>query len=658
MTTRICLIVAVVLAGAATASAQADGPVMPAAPAPPFACKPSKNVVCGPVAPPALNAAIGSYQRTLDSPRVRRGLGLPSPRQLFGRAGAHAETLADGRLARASSAAPTATTARAAGAGGLQAVGSVGGVKVQATPAPGLGAGVDLVDYADRITGPHGTQTRSVRFTATAAACPIAATGTSNVGTDVGNFLAAEHIVTTQRSGHLEITTDFTIDTTGSREFWGTVNGNAALTGIDPKPDAFARILRVRRTRDLRTGRTYREKPLEERYEIASLYPLGMQAANGSFERLIQQYTNANSNDPADAVVPDRLLDEGAFEAAAQTFMLAVGAKAWDVYKQAEQQWRTPNRCVEAHGDAPDRLIPGQSVNVHVSATSKRGDPPQSLRAYAHFAPYVSAGLTVDPYAFVEPDANVAAAFTVTPPAQAWPDSDPERLRILFYSTGGIGEVDTDLRAQTLPINYRVLSASYSVRTKASQPGGICAGFGGTSGTLMFSGDSNGVTQDIDSTHTIDGNVLDGSSLSGPLHGGIFAKATMTVGEQFAGCKTDYTTQHLVSCSVSYGPTTLPGATTIGFHIQVPDPASGQANLQWQVNAPGAADASQDNCETSIQGYPPHDRTVQTAPLSQLLSTAPQTFTFTQSVHLDQDAFGKPASIDYDWTYTITVQRI
>jgi hypothetical protein len=97
---------------------------------------------------------------------------------------------------------------------------------------------------------------------------------------------------------------------------------------------------------------------------------------------------------------------------------------------------------------------------------------------------------------------------------------------------------------------------------------------------------------------------------------------------------------------------------TIGFDIQVPDPASGRANLQWLVNAPGVADPTQDNCNSAIIGSPPRDAMVQTAPLSQLLSTDPQTYTFTRSVHLDQNGFGGPASIDYDWTYSITVQRV
>jgi hypothetical protein len=586
---------------------------------------------------------------------MRRGLGVPSLRRLFGKAGARAGALADGRLARVPR--PTASTTRAGGAAALRPVGSVGAVKVQASSAPGLGAGVDQIGYTDRIYGPRGSQTRSIRFTATADACPIAATGTDNVGKDVGKLLAAEHIVTVERSGRAELTTDFTIDMVGSREVWGLVNGNADLTYIEPnpKPIVYTRIRRVRRMRDLRTGRTYREKPLEIKYELKMISPLAMDS--GEFGRFIEKYADANGDDPADAILSDRLLNKSAFESAALTFMTAVESKTRTIFERAEQEWRTPNRCVQVQSNMPDRLIPGQSVKVHVTAASRRGDPAQNLRSYAHYAPYKSAGLTVDPYAFVEPDANVAHDFTVTPPSQAWPDSSPERLRIVLYSTGGIGEVDADLQAQTLPIRYRVLDATYAVHASGSAPGGRCAPLGGTSGSLTLTGTSDGVVQDINDSNTIWGNVLEGQSMSGPLFGGIYAKARTTISSQLSGCEYDQL-HHLQACSRNTPPTLLPNPFTIGFSMQVQDPGSGVAAAHWQVLAPGPGDGGNPVCDVSMHQQLPYDKTNQAIPLSKLLSTQPQTFTYGDSIHFDQDQNGNPASIDYDWTYTITVQRI
>jgi len=60
----------------------------------------ARNVVCGPAQPVSLGSALAGYEAALRSDRGRRGLGMPSLRQLFGPAGARAEALADGRLAR------------------------------------------------------------------------------------------------------------------------------------------------------------------------------------------------------------------------------------------------------------------------------------------------------------------------------------------------------------------------------------------------------------------------------------------------------------------------------------------------------------------------------------------------------------------------------
>ena len=649
------LVVMALLALPAAASAQSDAPAMSFVRAPEVVCKASKSQVCVPAEPLELRSALARYTKTLRSDRVRRGLALPSLRRLFGRAGVRAAALADGRLARVpNSSTGAAASTRATAAAALRPVGSVGAVKVQATPAPGLGAGVDQIQYTDRIYGPGGSQTRSIRFTATADACPVAAAG-DTVGRDIGNLLAAEHIVTVERTGRYELTTDFTIDIVGSRETWGLVNGNAELTYIEPnpKPTTYARIRRVRRMRDLRTGRTYRERPLELKYELQFISPLVMEGGFGNF---IERYGNRNDDDPADAVLSDRLLNEDAFEAAARTFMTAVESKTRPIFERAEQQWRTPNRCVLVNSDAPARLIPGQSVKVHVSATSKRGDPAQNLRNSAHYAPYWSVGLTVDPNAFVEADANVAHDFTVTPPAQAWPDDDPERLRIVFWSTAGIGEIDTDLRAQTLPIRFRVLEASYRAHSEGSQPGGKCAPLGGTSGQLTLTGSSAGVVQDIDDTHTIHGNILEGQSLNGPLFGGIYAKARTTISSQLSGCEYDSSFQ-LKTCTRNNPPTNLPNPFTIGFEMHVPNPASGEVLAHWQVLAPGPGDAGNPVCDVSMYHHIPYEETAQTFPLSKLLAPGPQTFTFSKSIHFDQDEFGKPASIDYVWTYSITVER-
>jgi hypothetical protein len=639
MKTCICVLATLLLGLPLTASAVADS-----APA----CGAAKGDVCGPAQPLALGSAVSGYTTALRSDRTRRGLGLPSLRRLFGKAGPRAQTLADGRLAAAPATAASSGRARAAATAGLARVGAVGNVTVRASVAPGLGAGVDEISFTDQIKGPHGSQTRSIRFTATADACPAAAAGNDNVGKDHGNLLAAEHIVTVQRARGLEIKTDFTVDITGDHEIWGQVNPRAELRGIDPSltPIPYARIRRVRTARDLRSGRTFREKPFELRYELQSISPLWM---DGGFGGFIDKYGNANDDDPADAVVSDRLLNEDAFEAAARTFMTAVESKVRVVFERAETQWRTPNRCLDVRSDAPAQLVPGQSIKVHVSATSKRGDPAASVRSYARYVPYKSAGLGVDPFTFVEPDPDMGADFKVTPPAQAWPDGSPERLQVMLYSTAGIGETDTDFTAQTLPIRWHVLDASMTVHSRGSMPGGTCAAFGGTSGWTTITGTGTGVAQEDPNT------TLGRMTPNGPLSGGIWGKAAAKFSDQINGCKSG--ASGLEPCSMSAADFALPNPFNFGFTIQVPDPASGQAKIHWLVVVPGVGDIGKLPCGVGIANYIPYDKTTQSMPLARLMSTEPQTFTYVDSIHWDQDASGRPASIDYDWRYSITVQR-
>jgi hypothetical protein len=285
---------------------------------------------------------------------------------------------------------------------------------------------------------------------------------------------------------------------------------------------------------------------------------------------------------------------------------------------------------------------------VHVSATSKRGDPVANLRAYAHFAPQRSDQLTVDPFAFVEPDANAAYDFTVTAPSQAWPDSSPLRLQVMFYSTAGIGEADTDFKAQTMPIHYRVLSTSYVTHLHASQPAGTCAAFGGTSGSQTFIGASTGPVPDGGS------NTLDsyGRGLTGPWSGELFGLTDAKESLQLNGCDAD-ASGHLRACSGGY--TDAPTRWNVGFSIAVPNPASGEAKLHWLLLAPGIVDQN-GTCGVQFIGAVPYEKTTQTVPLARLLGTDPQTFAYSDSIHLDRDGLGKPVSIDYDWSFSITVQ--
>jgi hypothetical protein len=221
----------------------------------------------------------------------------------------------------------------------------------------------------------------------------------------------------------------------------------------------------------------------------------------------------------------------------------------------------------------------------------------------------------------------------------------------MLYSTGGIGQVDQDFTAQTLPVHYRILGASFTTHSKGSQPGGRCAAFGGTSGYTTLTGTLTGPAQD-DPTNKLDYV----TTATGPLSGGIYAKAASTITTEIDGCEFG-PSGHLQACTRSSAGVPLSAAFNIGFNIWVPTQGSGDATIHWMANVAGFTDHLS-TCGVSI--YIPaisYDRTTLTIPTSKLLSTDPQTYTLSDSIHFDHDSSGTPASIDEDWSYSITVQR-
>jgi hypothetical protein len=199
------------------------------------------------------------------------------------------------------------------------------------------------------------------------------------------------------------------------------------------------------------------------------------------------------------------------------------------------------------------------------------------------------------------------------------------------------------------PVQYRVLSASITEHVTASQPGGLCAGFGGTSGSQTIAGTSTGPAPDDDR------NQLAPISTGGPLSGQISGLTAATISDQGSGCKFASTGQ-LQRCSYAYSNVPFGGPLAVSFNIWAPSLASGQATLDWVLLDP-AVGSPADPCDVSIAGQIPFDTRTQTVPLARLLSPDPQTFTLAGSSHLDHDNIGRPASIDYDWNLTLTVQR-
>jgi hypothetical protein len=197
------------------------------------------------------------------------------------------------------------------------------------------------------------------------------------------------------------------------------------------------------------------------------------------------------------------------------------------------------------------------------------------------------------------------------------------------------------------PAQYRVLSASITEHTTASEPGGLCRDFGGTSGSETWTGQLTGPAPDVET------NKLAPDSTS-QLTGQIYAQAPATRTYQGSGCKFAGNGT-LQPCS--YAGSTVPFVPlTVGFSI-VADPTSGDATLDWSLLPPDiGAGYAKDECNIQIWGDFPSEASNQTVPLAKLLSADPQTFTLAGSAPL-QHVTPAGASLENDWNLSLTVQR-
>ena len=119
----------------------------------------------------------------------------------------------------------------------------------------------------------------------------------------------------------------------------------------------------------------------------------------------------------------------------------------------------------------------------------------------------------------------------------------------------------------------------------------------------------------------------------------------------------------MVPCTY-HAPDTTPrpdGTWTTGFSIRAPSSQANEtATLNWAIPDPeiGYIDAGNDECYTSFAQFLSLSDEQTKVPLSKLLSSDPQTYTISGTRHWPTTSLGYPASIDYSWTYSITLQRI
>jgi hypothetical protein len=103
------------------------------------------------------------------------------------------------------------------------------------------------------------------------------------------------------------------------------------------------------------------------------------------------------------------------------------------------------------------------------------------------------------------------------------------------------------------------------------------------------------------------------------------------------------------------------GRWSIGFSIEAESKQAQNATLTWWIQDPtvGFIDFGDDVCNVSEIWHPLSlEQQKQTVPLAQFAGKAPFTLQFDGNAQFTEDSLGHPATLAYDWTYDMTLQRV
>ena len=328
-------------------------------------------------------------------------------------------------------------------------------------------------------------------------------------------------------------------------------------------------------------------------------------------------------------------------------------SKLREAFGAAERNFYGDAKCLQAQFSPATLNVPtGSSTPVQVTVTGTRTGAPAGIDLQ----------LTSPRNGTVTPAmTHVAPSRPGTFTFDAGSKQGQDVIIVSGVSRQGriIGHLDEATRSG-FPYYYRVIGASYSTHADGqTTPGndnvcesnGIHAGGGedrnGSSGALPMS-DANAVSQ---------------ATPGGMLSGRIWADVPTTINLTVFGCTFD---SHgtAAPCQQTL-PTQSPqpnGTTTIGFSITAASAAAATATLHWAVPDPevGVAGGGSDPCNApDLTQSIPYTQLDQTVPMAQLSSTQPQTYTFSGGPqHWSTDALGQPLSLNYQWQYTLTLQRV
>jgi hypothetical protein len=201
-----------------------------------------------------------------------------------------------------------------------------------------------------------------------------------------------------------------------------------------------------------------------------------------------------------------------------------------------------------------------------------------------------------------------------------------------------------------LPWHYKILNATLETRADGGMTASgehECDGFP-IHGETIF----NAATADDD--FSLEHDVTSGSG--GALKGEIGTEGPAMHAYTLSGCKD---TVPMVPCSTAFERSA--GTWALGFTLEAPSPKAELAKLTWGVPDPtiGFVDYDDSVCNVQDIWHPLLlEKTQQDVPLSWFAGTTPFLLEFKGDDQFAEDQWGRPATLHYDWTYRMTIQRV
>jgi len=245
---------------------------------------------------------------------------------------------------------------------------------------------------------------------------------------------------------------------------------------------------------------------------------------------------------------------------------------------------------------------------------------------------------------------------------------------VIVYADSALGSwlKDTDHRVKAtpelglkdqcegLPWHFKVLSASLKTHAiggkTASADDHLCASLG----ALPIEGQTTFSASTAEPEFSLENDVSQKSG--GALNGEITVFAPARFEYDLKGCQGIDTGDPITTCAKAFGRNAGGnGAWQIGFSLDAASKDAENATLTWALDSPAVGFVDADDAVCNVQeiwhGLTP-GKNEQQVPLAKLAGTEPVTLTFTGDSQFAEDQGGRPATLAYDWTYSMVIQRV